>query len=772
MNFYRVSTAALLVFALFATQTSAQVLEEIVVTAQKREQQLSNVGISVTAFSGEQLQALGFTETSQIDEQVPGLMVTDYGGGTTTIFTIRGSSQRDFADLQEPPVAVYSDGAYNSFLAGVGFSFFDLDRIEVLRGPQGSLFGRNATGGVVHLISKRPTREYEGYVEATGGDYGQHRFEGALSGPLSDTISARLSMAYHDSNGFLDNLSVPGESASGVHNFSGRAQLLFEPNEDLSLLVLGHWGLDDVNGQLYILNPVVPDPVTGQFIDPPTLADFQAYCAGLGFPGFFSVTPPTVGSADCFGTPDDGDNRTAFGDQKGLFERDHYGITAELNWNYSDNITLTNIINWQDLKKRYLEDTSSSDNTFLPPPFVTDFDFFQDMDANQFSEEFRIAWQGENLQVTLGAYYLNIDSDMHTGAAPLFFGFDLDNTIALETDTWAAFVQAEWNFAPNFTFIGGFRWTEDDKDLEFRPTCPGAAAFGALVGIPGFLFATPADCAVLFQPGAAQGINLDLSRSEGDWSGVFELDWAPNDDWLVYAKFSRGHKAGGFNGGPASTYLVSQVEYSGEILDAYEGGFKATLFGGTTRVNTSVFYYDYKDFQTFNAAGIDLLVSNIDAENIGAEIEIVTNPWEGWEFLFGIGLQDAEQKDSNFGGFISDEPLPNAPDLMLNGLARYEWAGFRGGMMSAQVDFNYVDERSLNAAGHPALFDGDYTIVNAKLGWSSADDRWDAELWFKNILDTEYETTAFELSGFQGSSIDAYGAPFWFGGTVRHRFGN
>jgi iron complex outermembrane receptor protein len=749
MNLRSISVFTL-ILAFFATSINAQVLEEVVVTAQKREQQLQDVGISVTAFSGDQLRALGFNDTTQIDEQVPGLMVTDYGSGTTTIFT----SQLDFADIHEPPVAVYSDGGYNPFVAGVGFSFFDLDRIEVLRGPQGTLFGRNATGGVVHLISAGPTREFEGYGEATGGEYGQHRFEGAVSGPLGETLSGRLSGAYHKNSGYLKDLSNPGDKHQEIENFSGRAQLLWEPNEDLSIHVRGTVGFDDVNsGQLYVLSPVVPDPVTGKFIDPPSTAAFDDYCTSLGF------GPVGAGVGDCFGTPADGDNRTAFnGGSQGFFKRDHYTVNGEINWTVGD-FDITNIIYWQDLKKRFLEDTTSAS---IPAPL---FDFFQDMDANSFSEEFRVAWNGvENLQLTVGAYYLNIESDMHTGVAPLFFGFDLDNTIRQETDTWAAFVQAEYVLNEQFTVIGGFRWTEDDKTMRFRPTCPGV---GALIGVP----AVGSACGPIFGPGAAQSNDLDVERSEGNWSGVFEIDWTPNEDWLLYAKYSRGNKAGGFNGGPASTYRVGAVEFAGEVLKSYEGGFKATLFGGTTRVNTSIYHYDYNNFQSFNAAGVDIFVANVDAENTGAEIEIVTNPWEGWEFLFGVGIQDAMQKDFNFGGFIEDTPLPNAPDIMLNGLARYEFAGFMEGRMAAQLDFNYVDSRSLNAAGHPALFDGSYTVVNAKLGWTSADDRWDAEIWVKNLGDVEYQPTAFEFSGFQGSSIDVYGPPRWVGGTVRYRFG-
>lgn len=749
----RLVSLVAMMLAFLATSVQSQVLEEVVVTAQKREQQLQDVGISVTAFSGDQLQALGFNDTTQIDEQVPGLMVTDYGSGTTTIFTIRGSSQLDFADIHEPPVAVYSDGAYNAFLAGVGFSFFDLDRIEVLRGPQGTLFGRNATGGVVHLISARPTREVEGYVEATGGEYGQHRFEGALSGPLSETLSARISGAYHKSNGYLKDLSEPGDRHSKIENFSARAQALWEPNEDLSVLVRGTVGLDDVNrGQIYVSSPVVPDPETGKFIDPPSSAAFDDYCTALGF------GPVGPGVSDCFGTPDDDDIRTAFnGGPNGFYYRDHYSITGEINWTVGD-FEITSITNWQDLKKRYLEDTTGAS---IPAPL---FDFFQDQDARTVSEEFRVAWSGEDLQVTVGAYYLDITSDMHTGVENLFFGFDLDNRILLETETWAAFVQAEWAMTDELTFIGGFRWTEDDKDFTFRPSCPGV---GALIGVPELGSA----CGPIFGPAAGQSNDLDYSRSEGNWSGVFELDWAPNDDWLFYMKYSRGNKAGGYNGGPASTYRVGAFEFAGEVLKAYEGGFKANMFDGKARVNTSIYYYDYNNFQSFNAAGIDIFVTNQDAENTGAEIEIVANPWDGWEFLFGVGIQDGVQNDFNFGGFVEDVPLPNAPDVMLNGLVRYQFGSFADGLMTAQVDFNYVDDRQLNAAGHPALADEDYTVWNAKIGWTSADERWDAEVWVKNLTDAEYQPTAFEFSGFTGSSIDVYGPPRWFGGTVRYRFG-
>ena len=183
---------------------------------------MQDVAISITAFSGEQLRQLGFTSTDTFDEQVPGLMVTSYGSGVTTIFNIRGSQQLDFADQHEPPVAVYVDGSYNSYLAGVGFNFFDLERIEVLRGPQGTLFGRNATGGVVHLISKKPSQETEGYVEAGGGEYGKFLVEAALGGALSDKVSGRVSLYREQNDGYTKNL-ILSQDTNQTDNWSSRA---------------------------------------------------------------------------------------------------------------------------------------------------------------------------------------------------------------------------------------------------------------------------------------------------------------------------------------------------------------------------------------------------------------------------------------------------------------------------------------------------------------------------------------------------------------------
>ena len=736
----------------------AQVLEEIVVTAQKREQNLSDVGISVTAFSGEQMKALGVSTTQDIDNQTPGLIITDFGGGTTTVFTMRGAGQLDFNDQQEGPVAVYIDGAYNSYLAGVGFHFYDLERVEVLRGSQGTLFGRNATAGLVHIISAKPTDEPEGYIELTGGEYGQFKAEGAVSGPLADSISGRLSMYFEDTDGYIENSTGP--DSHDVGNYSGRAQLLFEPNDRLSVHVAGRWAIDDASADIYDIRRAVTDvggiaglPGDG-YVKLADAASHFDYCSNVlpvinGLPPGFIT--PVHGATDCFGNFNDDGPFKASTNFDSYFERDHYGITGTIDYE-TDIGTITSITDWQDFRKRYNEDSDS-----MP---VTLFHFFQDMDSNQFSQELRLANETERMRWVLGAYFLNIDSNGRTGVeATGSLGIALDNLWDLDTTTYAFFTQVEYDFNDTFSGIVGFRWTEDEKDFSITPRC---------TFLPDLAGLNADDCLVLAPFIQATGL-ATTERTEGDWSGHVELDWHVNDDILVYGKVSRGHKAGGFNGGIISFFFADQITYDSELPVTYEGGFKSTLFGGKARLNASVFYTDYSDFQTFTQQGPSLILFNVDAEVLGSEIELTLNPWEGWDFLFGLSLLDAEQQDLEGAGGVLDRQMPNAPDVSFNALGRYEWSVFNG-RMAAQIDMNYVDDRPLNAIGDPGLVGESYTVANAHVQWTSGDERWLLKLWVKNFNDEEYFHTNFDITTITGVTQPVVGSPRWFGGTVGYRW--
>lgn len=757
LSVLRASTSIiLLTFTL--SSAYAAILEEVVVTAQKREQDLSDVGISITAFSGDQLRALNIANSIDIDDQTPGLIVTEYGGGTTTVFTIRGSSQLDFNDQQEPPVAVYVDGAYISLLAGVGFNFFDLERIEILRGSQGTLFGRNATGGLVHLISAKPTKDFEGYAELTGGEFGMIKAEAAVSGSLSDTINGRLSLFHESNDGFVEN--TIGDDPYNRNNNSGRVQLQYEPNNGLSVLFSGRWSIDDSEGGIYDTYAGITDFNDG-FVraveprGPVTEAEYVAFCTAL-FAINFVPGPAggtTLGSGDCFNaTPNNRDPFTTSADAPSFYEREHFGGTVTIEYDIGPG-TLTSITDYQDFNKDYSEDAGSTP--------INLWHFTANVDATQFSQEVRFDAETDWGRYIFGGYYLFIETD---GGATLdsinVFGLTFDNGYGLETETYAFFGQLEYELSDTLTAIGGFRWTEDEKNFSLRVGC----GFDFLANAP----ATAANCG-FFAP-LVQGTGLpNTKRSEGDWSGNIELNWKPNDDWMVYGKVSRGHKAGGFNGGIIDFFLPDAVTYGSETPISYEGGFKATFFDGRARLNTSVFYIDYQGFQTFTQTGANLVVFNIDSEILGSEIELFLNPAEGWDFLFGLSLLDAEQKNLAGPGGVLDRPMPNAPDVSFNALARYEWPAF-GGMMNIQGDMNYLDDRTLEANGHPGLRGESYVLGNASIGWTNADEKWNLKLWVRNLGDKTYYHTIFDLTTISGQIEPVVGAPRWFGGTVGYRF--
>ena len=395
------------------------------------------------------------------------------------------------------------------------------------------------------------------------------------------------------------------------------------------------------------------------------------------------------------------------------------------------------------------------------------------------AEEFRLHGETVNLKWVVGAYYLRIEGDFRSGIdirgsnGTLF-----DNRYSNETESYAFFGQGEYAINDQFSFTAGIRWTQDKKTMVNNPSCDSTVADIALTGGGGI----PTDCTFvpltfpILLPGVTvQELGFNGSQSEGDYALKLGLDWRPNEDWLVYASATRGNKAGAFNGGAVALYTPAQAAFGSEVLWAYETGFKATLWGGKAIFNSTAFYYDYNDFQTFTQLGPSLTVFNIDAEVLGAEFELIANPFEGLEFSFGVSLLDAEVRDLAYGdgggpnappAFIQNAPMTNSPDLTLNGLARYEWPMLQG-KMALQMDFNWVDDRNLNAVPHPSLRAEDYVLINARLTYTwGQNDNWYMALWVENLTDEYYVPTAFDLTGFTGSTIDIPGRPRWIGGTI------
>lgn len=743
--------------AALAHADSGDLLQEVTVTAQKREQSINDVGVSVTAFSGEQMKALNITDTLDIAQQTPGLSVTGYGGGATTTFAVRGAGQLDFDDQQEAPVAVYVDGAYISFIAGVGFNFFDLDHVEVLRGAQGTLFGRNATAGVVQILSQKPVDHEDGYVEVTGGNYGDERVEAAFNEPLTNNLWARFSFYHETRSGYVENSTGP--NGGNVNDNSGRLQFLYKPDDSLSVLLALRFGLDSTAGQAWNVHAAVTDEnglvQLVQPYGPITPAYYQAYCAALSATYF--VTPPAGGvkptSGDCYNaSPNVHSPYRISTDAPSYFKRRTYESTLTVDYKIGLG-TLTSITDFQDFHKNYADD---SDGT--PLDLFTTSE--QRVDATQVSEELRYASETSWGRYIGGAYLLQIRND-GVGAidAANTLGIGWINDYPLLTTTYAGFSQVEYNFSPTVTGIVGGRWTEDLKRYQIDVGC-------AYTTFP--ITPSAADCLVLAPD--VQGTGLPVTtRREGNWSGNVELDWKPEEGQLVYGKVVRGYKAGGFNGGLSNLYTTAQSQYGAEKPLTYEIGSKTEFLDHKARLNFDLYRTEYRDFQTFTAIGPSILVFNVNARMTGSELELVLNPAEGWDVLFGSAWLDAYQMSVPGPGGNLDRPMPNSPRFTFNALARYHWPMF-GGSMAVQVDGNYVWEHSVAAVDQPALQINGYALLNGEIGWTTQDKKWGIKAWIRNIADREYYTNKIDISTISGQIEEVVGMPRTFGGTISYHF--
>ncbi len=742
-------TGLLFCTGLLGSSAYSAVLEEVVVTAQKREQSLQDVGISVTAFSGNQIRELGYTNTIDIAAQTPGLGIIQYHPTLTTT-NIRGISQNDFADHLEPPIAMYVDEAYVSAMGAGHTQLYDLERVEVLRGPQGTLFGRNATGGLLHYVSAGPTETPEGYVEFTYGSYDQKKFEGALSGPLGENLLARVSFAGNFHDGVAENRIGP--DVRGSDHYALRGQLEFRPADNVTLNLKAHYANDDdEHGNAYTHTPIsANEDGLGYEISADSLVN--GFCPGCDFYGYRD--------------PDD-DPYTNSYDYIGEFRRSIAGVTGKLSWDMGG-ITLTSITDYLQMNKNYGEDTDGSPN----PVFV----FITDQDFEQFSQELRLYGEaGENLRWTTGFYYLDIE---HAGNLNYFLDLPFfsptysfgeptsyisgPTTNNVETESWAIFGHLEYDFNEQWGVIAALRYTEDKKDTVFQS----ADVLGGNVTGLGFTLTIPFDLST--DP------DFDLfDQSFENVSAKFEIDWRPTEDTLVFASFNRGHKAGGSRvvAGGNPTTAIPTFPHDEEVLHSWELGFKTTLFDGRAQLNANAFYYDYQDYQAFvvipGAIPASLTIINLDAEAVGGEVELTLQPTERWGFRFGASFEDSEVKDVLLpSGRFVDNDLPYAPSFTLNGLARYGWPAL-GGTLAIQGDFNYSEDFCFSVLCAPLDQEDSFVIGNFRVSYTSGDESWKLAAFVNNVSDTEYRLYTLDISGLSIGN-DAYAHPRWAGGTITY----
>ena len=711
---------------------------EIVVTAQRREESNLKVGLTLTALSGDAIAQQRVQQVLDLQGRVPNLDIKEQVPGAMPVVTIRGVGLNDFGAANSPSAGVYVDQVYVASIAMMAFDMFDIERIEVLKGPQGTLYGRNSTAGALNIITRKPQQEFDAYATLGYGNYETMDFEGAVNVPLGDTAALRLSgKTIQQGEGYWESRRLPGATIGDRDLTMGRLQLALEPGEnfDMNLKVEGTRSRSEM-GQPEFFGTV--DPLTG------------GTCAPI-LAGHIDNTQCTdfLGYTDTDGDPFKGDWA-----REGVYDIDNTGVTLTMNAGIGA-ATLTSVTGYVDFDRTFDIDVDATP--------ARELDFVESDDIQQFSQELRLAASGELLDWIVGAFYSKDDVGISIpgGHEDLFLTRTLV-TADQDTKSAAGFAHGEWHLTDKLDLVTGARYTWEERQYaggttDLNPF--GASCLLSPTCTPGFV-------------GPAQLTFVDDTIEDRNWSWRAGLEYQPEQAELLYATISRGTKSGGFFSGISTTNL-QLAPFEPEELTAYEVGFKRS--SGSTYLNVAAFYYDYSDIQTFIAVDIGPFIiqklGNVDEATVyGVDLEATWAPTSHFTLQGTVGWLDTEL--GAFRTLTGDIPkgkkLPNAPDLTLGALARYEadFSATLGG--SIQVDGSYSDSVFKDAINDPIIAADSYVLVNARVAMFNAAHSWEVALWGKNLSDEQY--VAQGLNTGLGAGNRNYNAPRTYGASFTYRW--
>ncbi len=733
-----------------ASADTGFVLDEVIVTATKRSQSLQTVGVSVSAFSQDAIERLNPSDSNEILLQVPNLGINANAGATNANIFLRGVGSTGISFNLQSGVGIYSDEVVlNSPVVNI-LQLYDLERVEVLRGPQNTLYGRNTTGGAINFISKKPVvgGDPDGHLTTTFGRFNQVDVDAAYGAPIGDAAAFRASVKYQTRGGIRTNL-LTGNDDVNREKFAARAQLAFEPSENITANLKGH--IERVRSDN------IRYKVIGGF-DPNNLAlpcatpNVLGACANGN--GFVDSADPREISADLINPRNDVDAG---------------GVSLQVNIDF-DNFVVTSISAYEENNQLLSEDSDGSP--------ASGFHFFLDNEQNQISQEIRVASNTDQpLSWIVGGYYFNENVSGQTG--PLFgtpMGTMVVQSFAeFDNTTLSIYGEAAYDVSDKVTLKGGIRYGSDNIKgraaalLAFPGFLPGIDLDASLLGgnpLPSF--DVLADIATangigVFTNGAVGGgpNRLILLGGETDptanindttfnnWGATLGGEFTPSDDVLVYAKWSRGFKSGRFSPAPMSLMLLdattgrnlADTPIRPETINAYEIGVKTQFADNRARLNAAVFFNDYKDQQINQAIGGQFEVINVDSTIYGGEVELNLLPFENAFIDLGAGYLNTKTKNPNANPLIGAK-LPQAPSFTANLAIRREWDLESGAVLSVGADGRYTAARFFNLANSAA--DDSYFITSAQASYTfGSDNRYRVALWGKNIFDEVYFVNRF-----------------------------
>lgn len=618
-------------------------IETIVVTAQRRAQAVQDVPIAVSAFSSEQLETRNITEALDLIQYVPNMFGSNNTGiGSANVYYIRGIGNTESIATFDPPIGTYIDDVYISRQNANNFSLFDVERIEVLRGPQGTLFGRNTTGGAINIIMDKPGDELGGYAELSYGRFDKKLVRGSVDLPASDALAFKLSGFWQDSDGYVKNVTT-GERLNDDDGSGVRLAARLEATPNISWNVSGAFIQDDSEALLnFECNPGDPTDCNGRF----ATTGLREHFEGTG--SQFAPLPISGRKANF-----DLGNKT-----------DTWLLTSNLGWELGDH-TLNFITGYVDLEQTFaldFFDGRGGPSLADPRPVVRGFKrggftIINDGKHEQFTQEVKLTGRlfGDAVDYVTGVFYFDEDNrtdlaDVFTLFSPAVPGNEIplllaDRVLDNSTTAWAGYAQADFHATDQLTLTAGIRYTDEKKTFgisDNRATC---AAGG------------PA-CLTNANMVALNGTPIPRRQNTEKWTPRFAVNFEPNDDILLFASATRGFKSGGWNArGTAASELLP---FGPETVWSYEAGVKSEWLDRRLRVNLTGYWMDLSDLQVPTAfqranGSIAFITRNFaDYQNKGLELEVTAVPVEGLNAYVNVGWQDDKYKIGRNGSELDE----------------------------------------------------------------------------------------------------------------------
>ena len=715
--------------------------EAIVVTARRTEENVQRVPGAITAFSEKSLDRIQATDTTGLQGAVPNLnIVQGRGSSNSTNIFIRGIGQPDALQTFDPAVGVYVDDVYLSRIRGNQLDLLDVERVEVLRGPQGTLYGKNTIGGAIKFVTRKPGQEFRATGSIAVGSYNQFELKGAASGPISDTLAAGFAVMRAKRDGFVEDRSDDREY-NNKNTLAGRAAIAYTPSSSLRVDLSADYAHDDAK-----LNTGAPLNDIVHLFTPTVIVPLERD------PDHYNFTVETTP-----GLP----NST---------KMTHWGLSGTAAYDVNDQLTLKSITAYRKLR--------TTDYVDIDATAAEVGDVLVDVHQDQFSQEFQLLYTSDRLSGVAGLYYLDEDITSHQEA----FADDLVNLAAfrgilpdfllgpsnfptflrtidddLKTNSYAAYANVSYSVTDALRLSVGLRWTRDEKDY-FRTTSTFSSS-PLLNSVAPFVF--------------------DRKDHWSDVSPMASIDYQFSPSTMAYLRYSKGFKSGGFNG--RANEIGSSTAYDPETANSYEAGLKTTI-ARQLRLNVAVFHTGYKDFQARVSELDDStlpptpLLSVLNAGKLrirGAELEAVWTPTPQLLLDSQIGYLDAEYKEfddlrfTSFGGSRAFQEPAFAPKWTMRFGGQYIFdLGSSGGItLGGQARYRSrhalsVDNTFTNTDTEiEGLFQKGYWLADARIVWEDAAKHFEVGLYGNNLFDKLYKTDGQEFSSIGNIRTVYFGAP-------------